>query len=94
MAQLKLESKMRIVMSFDVMFKGSPQELADLDGMVSSICSEVRNEISEAFPKAIQISNPQFCLQNRRDQKKDGVQRKGSPPIENTIWQWKAPDAD
>lgn len=81
-------------MSFDVMFKGSPQQLANLDGMVSSISTEVFNELSEAFPKPTLVSNPQFCLQNRRDQKKDGVLKKGSPPIENTIWQWKTLDAD
>jgi hypothetical protein len=94
MAQLKLESKMRIVMSYDVKFKGSPQELADLDAMVSSICSEVCSELSQAFPKACQISHPQFCLQDRRDQRKDGVVKKCSPPIENIVWKWSKDNAD
>ena len=39
MANLKIKSKMRIVMSFDVLFDGSPEELAKLDRMASSLCA-------------------------------------------------------
>lgn len=94
MANLKIKSKMRIVMSFDVMFDGSPEELSRLDRMASRLCSENFDKISSKFKKPVSVSNPQFCIQKRRDQMKDGVVvSEGSPPIENTIFRWGAKNA-
>ena len=94
MANLKVKSKMRIVMSFDVLFDGSIEELSKLDQMASSLCSENFDKISLAFKKPVSFSNPQFCIQKRRDQMKDGVVvSEGSPPIENTIFRWGARNA-
>ena len=94
MANLKIKSKMRIVMSFDVLFDGSPEELAKLDRMASSLCAENFGKISLEFKKPVSVSNPQFCIQKRRDQMKDGVVvSEGSPPIENTIFRWGAINA-
>lgn len=94
MANLKIKSKMRILMSFDVLFDGSPEELSKLDQMASSLCTENFDKISSAFNKPVSFSNPQFCIQKRRDQMKDGVVvSEGSPPIENVIFRWKANNA-
>lgn len=94
MANLKVKSKMRIVMSFDVLFDGSIEELSKLDQMASSLCAENFDKISLAFKKPVSFSNPQFCIQKRRDQMKDGVVvSEGSPPIENTIFRWGASNA-
>jgi len=81
-------------MSFDVLFDGSPEELSKLDHMASSLCTENFDKISSAFNKPVSFSNPQFCIQKRRDQMKDGVVvSEGSPPIENVIFRLGARNA-